>query len=78
MHIEVKGQSSERDVELTDNETEAADKHKDAFYLCVVSSIPNDPAMHMVKNPAAPGVGKKDKLTILVDIWKAAIWPQKL
>lgn len=78
MHIEVKGQSSERDVELTDNETEAADKHKDTFYLCVVSPIPNDPVVHMVQNPAAPGVGKKDKLTISVDIWKAAKnWPQQ-
>jgi hypothetical protein len=78
MHIEVKGQSSERDVELTDNETEAADKYKDTFYLCVVSPIPNNPAMHMVQNPAAPGVGKKDKLTISVNIWKAANWPEQL
>jgi hypothetical protein len=78
MHIEVKGQSSERDVELTDNETETADKYKDTFYLCVISPIPNDPAMHMIQNPAAPGVGKKDKLTISVDIGKAANWPQQV
>ena len=74
MHIEVKGQSSEKDVELTDNETEAADKHKDTFYLCVVSNIPENPALHMVQNPAAPGVGKKDKLTVPVSIWKSARW----
>lgn len=74
MHIEVKGQSSEKDVELTDNETKAADKYKDTFYLCIVSSLPENPAIHMVQNPAAPGVGKKDKLTIPVKIWKAALW----
>jgi len=71
MHIEVKGLSAERDVELTGNETDAADKHKDNFYLCVVSGIPETPAMYMVRNPAAPGVGKKDKLTIQVNVWKA-------
>lgn len=76
MHIEVKGQSSEKDVELTDNETEAADKYKDTFYLCVVSSIPKNPAMYMVKDPSR--VGKKDKLTIPVDIWKVATWPYEL
>lgn len=73
MHIEVKGQSSEKDVELTDNETGAADKYKDTFYLCVVSSIPKNPAMYMVQDPSR--VGKKDKLTIPVDIWKVATWP---
>ncbi len=73
MHVEVKGQSSEKDVELTDNETEAADKYKDTFYLCVVSSIPKNPAMYMVQDPSR--VGKKDKLTIPVNIWKGATWP---
>jgi hypothetical protein len=73
MHVEVKGQSSEKDVELTDNETKAADKHKDTFYLCVVSSIPKNPSMYMVKDPSR--VGNKDKLTIPVDIWKIATWP---
>lgn len=75
MHIEVKGQSSDSEVMLTGNETDAADMHKNSFYLCVVSSIPEKPAMHMVKNPAAPGIGKKDKLTIPVSIWKGARWP---
>ena len=72
IHIEVKGQSSEKDVELTDNETGAADKYKDRFYLCVVSSIPKSPVMYMVQDPSR--VGKKDKLTIPVDIWKVATW----
>lgn len=74
MRIEVKGQSHDQDVELKGNEVEAADTHKDSFCLCVVSSIPENPAMHMVKNPAAPGVGKKDKLTILVNTWKVTKW----
>lgn len=74
MYVEVKGQSSEKDVELTENETQAADKHKDSFYLCVVSSIPNNPSMYMVQNPAAPGIGRKDKLTISVNTWRAAKW----
>ncbi|GAG01571.1 unnamed protein product, partial [marine sediment metagenome] len=72
MHIEVKGLSSERDVELTGNETNAADKHKDNFYLCVVSGIPETPVRYMVRNPAAPGIGKKDKLTIPVNVWKTS------
>jgi len=72
MHIEVKGLSSERDVELTGNETDAADKHRDNFYLYVVSGIPDKPEIYMVKDPAAPGVGKKDKLTIPVNVWKAS------
>ena len=75
IRIEVKGQSHDQDVELKDNEVEAADTHKDSFHLCVVSSIPENPAIYMVKNPAAPGVGKKDKLTIPVNTWKTAKWP---
>lgn len=75
IYIEVKGQSHAQDVELTGNEVPAADMYKDSFYLCVVSNIPETPAMHMVKNPAAPGVGKKDKLTIPISIWKTAKWP---
>lgn len=75
IQVEVKGQSSDDDVELTGNETEAADRLQETFYLCVVSSIPENPIMHMVQNPAAPGVGKKDKLTIPVSIWKSTRWP---
>jgi len=75
MRIEVKGQSHDHDVELKDNEVDAADIYKDSFYLCVISSIPENPTMHLVKNPAAPGVGKKDKLTIPINTWKVAKWP---
>lgn len=72
IRVEVKGLSDERDVELTGNEADAADTHKSSFYLCVVASIPNLPTIHLVNNPAQPGVGKKDKLTIPVDVWKAS------
>ncbi|HLG37249.1 MAG TPA: DUF3883 domain-containing protein, partial [Nitrososphaera sp.] len=72
VYIEVKGRTSDTDIELTGNETEAADKHGDTFYLCVVSSIPNHPAIYMVKNPSR--VGKKEKLTIPVKAWKAYPW----
>jgi len=75
IRIEVKGQTSDSDVELTPEETIAADKHKGNYYVSVVSSIPESPVMHMVQNPAAPGVGKKDKLTIPVKVWKRARWP---
>ena len=75
IYVEVKGQTHDQEVELKDNEVKAADTHKDSFYLCVVSSIPENPTMHMVPNPAAPGVGKKDKLTISVNTWKVAKWP---
>ncbi len=73
MRVEVKGQSQDHDVELTGNEADAADRHKDTFYLCVVASIPVNSRMHMLRNPAA--VGKRDKLSIPVSIWKSVGWP---
>lgn len=72
MHIEVKGQTHEQDVELTGGEVKAADAHKESFYLCVISGIPENPSMHMVKNPA--NLGKKDKLTIPIEVWKPERW----
>jgi len=68
--IEVKGVSVDQDIELTGNEADAADTYENSFYLCVVASIPNSPTIYMVKNPAQPDFGKKDKLTIPVEIWK--------
>jgi hypothetical protein len=70
VQIEVKGVSSEQNVELTGNEANAADTFKETFYLCVVASIPNSPVIYLVNNPAKPGIGKKDKLTIPSEIWK--------
>jgi len=70
VQFEVKGQSSEKDIELKDREVEAADTYKSSFYLCVVALIPNSPTAHMVKDPAH--VGRKDKLTIPVSVWKVS------
>jgi hypothetical protein len=68
IYVEVKGQSAEGDVELTGNETAAADTHRENFYLCVVAGIPNNPTMHLLKDPSRKG--KKDKLTIPANVWK--------
>jgi len=70
IQVEVKGVCKDEDVELTGNEADVADTYKSSFYLCVVASIPNSPTTHMVNNPA--GVGKKDKLTIPVKVWKVS------
>jgi hypothetical protein len=70
VRIEVKGLSLDQDVELTSNEAVAADRYKKSFYLCVVVYIPNTPTGYLVSDPAS--VGKKDKLTITANIWKAS------
>lgn len=72
MRIEVKGKTKDEDIELDRNETRAADANKDSFYLCVVSSIPENPRSYMVKDPVT--VGKKDKVLIPADIWKTSPW----
>ena len=69
VHIEVKGLSSNNDVELTGNEADAADMHRDSYFLCVVSMIPNLPTIRLVQNPAV--IGKKDKLLIREADWQA-------
>jgi hypothetical protein len=66
--IEVKGLTTERDIELTGNETEAADNYQEDSYLCVVTSIPENPAAYLLRNPSRHG--KKEKLTITVNTWK--------
>ncbi len=72
MRVEVKGKTKDEDIELDRNETRAADANKDSFYLCVVSSIPENPRSYMVKDPVT--VGKKDKVLISADIWKTSPW----
>jgi hypothetical protein len=67
--IEVKGQACEVDVELTGNETQAADNYRASFSLCVICSVPNSLTIHLVQNPAL--VGKNHKLTIPKSEWKA-------
>lgn len=72
MRIEVKGQTQEKDVELTGNEADSADKYKGEFYLAVVPGIPNTPSLYVLNNPVA--VGKKDKLLIEIPKWKSKKW----
>jgi len=68
VHFEVKGLTAEGNVELTGNEAKAARIHGQSFYLCVVSGIPDTPALHLVRDPDR--VGEKDKLTIKTADWK--------
>jgi hypothetical protein len=70
--IEVKGLQREMDITLTPNESEAARKNQDSYYLCVVSSIPEHPTMYMVRNPDS--VGQKDKLTVPEAVWREERW----
>jgi hypothetical protein len=67
-YIEVKGRKGEPDIELTRNETEAADDHREEFYLCVIAQIPEHPDLYMVQNPV--DVGEKEKLTVRSTVWK--------
>jgi hypothetical protein len=69
IYIEVKGLSSDNDVALTANEADAANIHRDRFYLCVVSGIPNLPMLRLVQNPAS--VGQWDKLTVRQADWQS-------
>ena len=76
MFVEVKGQSHDQDVELKDNEAEAAETHKDSFHLCIVASIPEKPTIYMVKNPAKVVKIMKIVLPIKIppSVWKKEIW----
>jgi hypothetical protein len=68
LQIEVKGRQKEEDIELTPNESDAARKNQDTYFLCVVTPIPERPAMYMVRNPDRVGV--KEKLTIPAAVWR--------
>lgn len=68
VHLEVKGLTSEGNVDLTGNEAKAARIHGNTFYLCVVAGIPDTPVLYLVRDPDR--VGERDKLTIRVADWK--------
>ena len=68
VYVEIKGLSAEGNVKLTGNEAKAARTHGQSFYLCVVSGIPDTPALHLLRDPDR--VGEKDKLTIKTADWK--------
>jgi hypothetical protein len=72
IHVEVKGKTTDENVELTGNETVAAEKYGDSFYLAVVAGIPESPTLYMVQNPAKHG--RKEKLTIAPALWKSSPW----
>jgi len=53
--VEVKGRKMSIDylfIELTENETKTALEMKDNYWLAVVESIPNNPRLWILKNPA--------------------------
>ncbi len=68
VRLEVKGLTSEGNVELTGNEAKAARTYGSTFYLCVVAVIPDRPALYLVRDPDR--VGAKDKVTIHAADWK--------
>jgi Protein NO VEIN, C-terminal len=70
--FEVKGCTNDSDIELTPNETAAADKYGGSFHLCVVSGIPEKPALYVVRNPGE--VAARERMTIASKIWKAFPW----
>lgn len=74
IQIEVKGRKTGADIELTPNETEAANTYGHTFHLCIVSSIPENPTMYLVPYPIAPGIGKMEKLIVPMKIWQIYKW----
>jgi hypothetical protein len=69
VYIEVKGRKNEVDIELTGNETEAANHWRESYCLCVVANIPWAPAIYLLPNPAKHG--RHEKLTIPTGKWKS-------
>jgi len=70
VRIEVKGMTEDGEAELSANETAKAEQYRDKYHLCIVSGIPENPVLYTVPDPAAPGVGRKDKLRLPVEIWR--------
>ena len=75
LRVEVKGLGGEGDVELTPNETRAADLHKEKYVLCVVSPIPHGPRVYMLHYPTGPGRGARYALRVAPEVWREARWP---
>ncbi|MGH9674541.1 MAG: protein NO VEIN domain-containing protein, partial [Bryobacteraceae bacterium] len=72
VYIEVKGLSDDGDVNLSPNETRAADTYQDLLYVCVISGIPEHPAMFLLCNPAR--CGRKERITVPVAVWRSFRW----
>lgn len=60
--------------ELRGNETRAAKKYGETFYLCSLLH-PEAPKIYLVRDPGS--VGKKEKLTIRVNDRKAGRWSRR-
>lgn len=72
VYLEVKGQKNERAVELDGNEPDAAKQAQQkgqAFWLCVVPNIPENPQLWVVEDVI--DAGDFDVLTIDVKQWKS-------
>ncbi|HXM43991.1 MAG TPA: DUF3883 domain-containing protein [Bryobacteraceae bacterium] len=72
VQIEVKGLSQDGDVNLSPNETLAADTYRESLYVCVVTGIPEQPAMFLVRDPALNG--RKERITVPADVWRSHRW----
>lgn len=72
VYLEVKGQKKEGPIDLGGNEPEAAKQAQQkgqAFWLCVVPGIPENPQLWVVDDPLRAGESKT--VTIDVSKWKA-------
>lgn len=74
LRVEVKGLGSEGDVELTPNETRAADLYKEKYLLCVVFPIPHGPQVYALPYPTEPGRGARYALRVSASVWREARW----
>ena len=68
IYVEVKGLSSEKNIELTGNEVTAGEQYKNSYHLCIVAGIPENHNHYFIKNPVS--VGLKEKVTLPVSTWK--------
>jgi len=72
VQIEVKGLKQDQDIDLTPNETRAADTYRDSLYVCVVTGVPEHPAMFLVRDPVLNG--RKERITLPVAVWRSFRW----
>ena len=68
--IEVKGQTADHDVSLTENETKAAQIHGSDYFLFVVTGIPERPKSYLVKDPYKQGA-RPLSLVIPIQTWQS-------
>ena len=75
IYIEVKGKRQraeeieEDEIELTKNESKAAGRHKNDFWVCIVTNIPHDPRLFLIQNPSEEGT--KLRIAVPKEKWQA-------